>query len=173
MNIEKYSHLRKKYKKIKGVYNEQEQVIKFIEEISSEKIRPFPVVKIISYFDYKDKYHEKISEFYGDLTKETYKESTIKLEQFIENKTKNDLRIEKEDFIESLKTFNISKDLDFLHKLVIKEYTKDTYYSYLNNRLKNLDKNDYEIISYYTSRLMYALNYFALKYNYFYTKKIT
>ena len=176
MEIDKYSHLSKKYNKIKGVYNDQEQVIKFIEEISSEKIRPFPIVKIISYFDYKDKYHdrhEKISEFYGNLTKETYKEISKKMEQFIENKTKDDLRIEKEDFIESLKAFNISRDLDFLHKLVIKEYTKDTYYSYLNNRLKNLDKNDYEIISYYTSRLMYALNYFALKYNCFYTKNIT
>jgi hypothetical protein len=49
-------------------------LIKFIEEVSSEKTKSFERVKIVSYFDYKDKYydrHEQISKFYGNLTKET------------------------------------------------------------------------------------------------------
>ena len=75
MNVNKYSLLTKKYNKIKGIYNEQIDVIKFIHNCSFENIKPFPHTKILSFHDYKYKYferHKKISEFYGDFTEETY-----------------------------------------------------------------------------------------------------
>lgn len=59
MKVEKYSYLRDKYNIIRGIYNDPEEVVKFIEDISSDKIREFPSLKTISYLDYKDKYHDR------------------------------------------------------------------------------------------------------------------
>lgn len=173
MNVEKYSNLSKKYNKIKGIYVNTNQVIKFIEEVSSDKTKPFEIVKIVSYFDYKDKYydrHEQISKFYGNLTKETYNEYSKKMEKYINSKDEKDLRIGKEKLIKSFETFDLTQDLENLHKLIIYEYTRNTYYSNLNKWLSAFSAEAYEIISYYTARLMYALNSYALKSNLFYNK---
>ena len=91
MKVEKYSNLCKKYNKIKGVYNEPKQVVKFIENISEEKVEEFPILKIISYFDYKDKYHERhenISQFYGNLSKEIYNKYKKKWKVILVQKNK-------------------------------------------------------------------------------------
>ena len=95
MKINKYEGLKKKYNKLKGVYNSPKKVEEFIETISSSEIKEFPTLKIITYNDYKGKYHErhkKISEFYGDLTKESYIEYINKIENFIVSKDQDDLR---------------------------------------------------------------------------------
>ena len=176
MKVEKYSHLSKKYNKIKGVYNKAKEIVKFIEDVSSDKIKEFPNLKIVSYLDYKDKYHERhenISQFYGNLSKEIYDIYNKKMENYINSKEQKNFRIEKKKLVDSFKTFDISKDLENLHKLIIHEYTKNTYYKHLNNWLRNFDTEAYEIISYYTARLMYALNYFAIKSNCFYYDKKT
>ena len=47
MKIEKYINLTKKYNKIKGVYNTQSQIIKFIENVLSNETKEFPFTKII------------------------------------------------------------------------------------------------------------------------------
>ena len=47
-------------------------MIKFINDFSSEEIKPYPVKKLLTIDDYNDKYkerHIKISHFYGDLNK--------------------------------------------------------------------------------------------------------
>ena len=173
MNIEKYSNLSKKYNKIKGVYDDTNQVINFIEEVSSDKTKPFEIVKIVSYFDYKDKYydrHEQISKFYGNLTKETYNKYAKKMEEYINSKEEKDLRIGKKELIKSFETFDLTKDLENLHKFIIHEYTRNTYYSNLNKWLSTFSVEAYEIISYYTARLMYHLNSYALKSNLFYNE---
>ena len=59
MKIEKYTHLIKKYKKIKGVYTKPSEIIKFIEDVSSYDTKEFPFKKIVTYNDYKDKYYER------------------------------------------------------------------------------------------------------------------
>ena len=174
MNIQKYKDLKNKYNKLIGVYNTQKQVEEFIDAVSSTEIREFPTLKIVTYNDYKEKYHdrhEKISEFYGDLTKETYNEYINKMENYIDLKDPNDLRKDKKVILDGLKTFNISKDLETLDKLVIKEYTKNTFHGDLNNWLRILDYNAYEAISYFTSRLMYSLNNYAQKSNLFFKEK--
>ena len=174
MKIEKYMDLTKKYNKIKGVYNTQKQIIKFIENILSNETKEFPFTKIITYYDYKDKYyerHEKISEFYGNLTLETYNKAKKELNTFINEKKENELKIKKEILKDSFKTFDLSKDLEILDKLVIKEYTKNTFYGDLNNWLRALDNNIYEKIAYYTSRLMYSLNNYGFKSNNFYKEE--
>ena len=49
-NKEKYINIMKKNNKVKGVYNEPEDVIKFIDNVSSAEIKEYPIVKIISLF---------------------------------------------------------------------------------------------------------------------------
>ena len=174
MKIEKYINLTKKYNKIKGVYNTQKQIIKFIESVLSNETKEFPFTKIITYYDYKNKYyerHEKISEFYGNLTLETYNKAKKELNTFINEKKENELQIKKEILKDSFKTFDLSKDLEILDKLVIKEYTKNTFYGDLNNWLRILDNDIYEKIAYYTSRLMYSLNNYGFKSNNFYKEE--
>ena len=171
MEIEKYLNLIKKYDKIKGVYNDPNKVIKFIEEVSSDKIKEFNTIKVISYFDYKDKYyerHEIISQFYGNLSQETYNKYSKKMKEYINSKEEKELKNEKEKLIKSFETFDLKKDLEKLHELMIHEYTKNTYYSNLNRWLRTFDTETYEMVSYYTARLMYALNCYALKSNLFF-----
>ena len=166
--------LTKKYNKIKGVYNTQSQIIKFIENVLSNETKEFPFTKIITYYDYKDKYyerHEKISEFYGNLTLETYNKAKKELNTFINQNKENDLKTKKDILIESFKTFDLSKDLEILDKLIIHEYTKNTFYGDINNWLRTLDNNIYEKIAYYTSRLMYSLNNYGFKSNNFYKEE--
>jgi len=108
----KYTHLSKKYNKIKGVYTKPSEIIKFIEDVSSEETKEFPFTKILTYNDYKDKYyerHEKISQFYGNLTLESYIKASKELNDFINKNEKNDLKKEKNDLIESFKTFDLQK----------------------------------------------------------------
>jgi hypothetical protein len=166
INIQKYKDLKNKYNKLIGVYNTQNQVEEFIETVSSTETREFPTLKIVNYNDYKEKYHdrhEKISEFYGDLTKETYNENISKIENYIDLKDPNELRKNKKVILDSLKTFDISKDLDTLDKLIIKEYTKNTFHGDLNRWLMKGKMKDYEPVAYFTSRLMYSLNSYAKK----------
>ena len=174
MKIEKYIHLSKKYNKIKGVFNKPNNIIKFIEDVSSYDTKEFPFTKIVTYNDYKDKYyerHEKISEFYGNLTLESYIKASKELNNFINNKEENDLKIKKDVLIESFKTFDLSKDLETLDKLIINEYTKNTFYGDMNQWLRSLDTNVYEKIAYYTARLMSSLNNYGLKSNNFFKEE--
>ena len=173
MKIDKYSYLKKKYSKIIGIYNTRFDVESFIEKVSDEETKEFPMLKIINYYDYIDIYcdrHEKISEYYGDLSKETYNKSLKYIEKFIDLNSK-DLKKNKDQLIESFKTFDLSKDLEMLDKLVIKEYTKNTLYGDLNNWLRNLDYLAYEMVAYFTARLMYSLNNYALTNNRFFNEK--
>ena len=176
MNVNKYSLLTKKYNKIKGIYNEQIDVIKFIHNCSFENIKPFPHTKILSFHDYKYKYferHKKISEFYGDFTEETYGKMNKNFQNFLgKEKEENMKNKNKEEIINSFKTFDLDKDLKVLNNLLIKEYTKNTLYGDLNNWLKSLQTDVYEKISYYTARLMYSLNSYGFEQKKFFKKNL-
>ena len=176
MNVNKYSFLTKKYNKIKGIYNEQIDVIKFIHNCSFENIKPFPHTKILSFHDYKYKYferHKKISEFYGDFTEETYGKMNKNFQNFLgKEKEENMKNKNKEEIINSFKTFDLDKDLKVLNNLLIKEYTKNTLYGDLNNWLKSLQTDVYEKISYYTARLMYSLNSYGFEQKKFFKKNL-
>ena len=62
---------------------------------------------------------------------------------------------------EGFMTFEIKKDLKLLDNLIIKEYTKETFYGDLNKWLMNSKLNSYDVIAYFTARLMYSLNSFG------------
>ena len=64
-------------------------------------------------------------------------------------------------------------DLESMDQILINQYTKDTFYKDLNKWLMNSNNsniNYYETIAYFTSRLMYSLNSYALKNDKFFTK---
>ena len=48
----------------------------------------------------------------------------------------------------------MSKEIEKLNKLIIKEYTKNKFYGDLNKWLMNNKKKGYESVAYFTARLM-------------------
>ena len=155
----------------------QKDVIKFINDFSLEEIKPYSVTKLLTYNDYKDKYKERhfiISQFYGDLTVEQYKNNINKMKSLIKKEVEtNELKNKnKNSLLSGFLTFDLNKDLEILDKLIIKEYTKNAFYGDLNKWLMNHKMNDYEPIAYFTARLMYSLKKYAKKnHKYYYENK--
>ena len=71
--------------------------------------------------------------------------------------------------LEGFLKFDIKEDLDQLNKLIINEYTKETIFGDLNKWLNNSNFNSYEVVAYFTARLMYSLNEYAKKKKSFYS----
>ena len=179
-NLEKWAPLKNKYQIIDKVCNIQKDVYKFIIETSSEEIKAYPLTKLITYQDYIDKYKERhfeIAKFYGDLTVESYKKNLEKVKEIIEEEEKKKLLKIKDNnknkLIESFLTFDIKKDIEALNKLIIKEYTKNTFYGDLNKWLMNNKMDSYETVAYFTSRLMFSLNNYGVSNNKYYNENKT
>ena len=129
MNIQKWAPLKNNYDLVYDVVHSTKGVINFIQKFASEEIKPYHLTKIITYNDYLEKYkdrHFKISQFYGDLTPQTYQVNMEKMKSLIEkeyeegkfyNKDKNKL-------LEGFLTFDLKEDSTNLDKLIIKEYEK-------------------------------------------------
>ena len=175
MNVQKWSILKNQYEKVHGVYNRTNDVVNFINQFSSKDIKPFPTTKLVTYNDYIDKYkdrHFSISQFYGDLTPETYQKNIEKIKLIVkEEGAANELKQKNQNqLLEGFYTFDIKKDLEKLDQLIIKEYTKNTFYGDLNKWLMNSKMNLYEPVAYFTARLMYSLNKYANKKNLYCTE---
>ena len=86
MNLQKWSPLKNKYPKVYDVCHKRKGVFDFIIKYSSNEIKPFPMTKLLTYQDYVDKYkdrHFKISQFYGNLTLDKYKENIENIKKLI------------------------------------------------------------------------------------------
>ena len=190
MNINKYLPLKHKYPKIHDdIYNKPKDVLNFINKYSESNIKAYPMTKLITFQEYKDKYknrHFKVSNFYGNINLDIYTKYFKRMKYLVDEEDQNnELKKEKKELINGFKTFNLSnrntntinknedneQDFEFLNKLIIKEYTKNTIYRDLNKWLMNSNKNFYESIAYFTARLMYSLNSYAEK-NHKFLKKI-
>ena len=107
-----------------------------------------------------------------------------------EESKEHKLQKEKNKLLKSFTTFNTDKsniiiinqkdenknqeDYDYLDKLIIKEYTKDSLYKDLNKWLLNYNKKFYEFVAYFTGRLIYSLNLYAKNnLKYFNEKEVT
>jgi hypothetical protein len=162
--IENWYYLKNKYPIIEGVYKRRKEVnINFIEKYASKDIKAFPLIKLITYDEYLKKYkdrHIKISQFYGNLTPESYKENIKKMGILIDEEDKNNLlkNKNKNKVMDGFLTFDINKDAEVLNKLIIREYTNNSFYGDLNKWLMNSKFNSYDTIAYFTARLMYSLN---------------
>ena len=69
----------------------------------------------------------------------------------------------REDSIKSFKKFIIYENRQKIDKIIIEEYTKKYFYSFLNARLRKLNFD--EEIAYFTSRFIFTLNSYAKKKN--------
>ena len=171
MNLDKWSKLKQQYDIIYDVYSNQSEVKEFIRKFSEEKIKPYYVTKVITYDDYIAKYKERhfsIAQFYGDLTKEKFKMYLEQIKLVIKDaEKKNGLYNSANAVLEGFLTFDINKDLDELDKLIVKEYTKETFYGDLNKWLRDASFL-YIPVAYFTARLMFHLNLYAKKNNLFY-----
>ena len=177
-NLGTWSKLLNKYNNIlRGVYNIQTQVAEFIKKYSSKDIKPFPLTKLITLADYNNKYkdrHKKISEFYGNMSVEDYKKHLKEMKQLIKTEAeKKALKKQQDVLLGGFMTFEIKNDLALLNKLIIKEYTKETFYGDLNRWLMNSKMNSYDTIAYFTSRLMYSLNNYGKENKMYYDKDNT
>jgi len=162
-NLERWSQLKNKYPEIiDGVYRKRKEVENFIEKYSSKNIKPFPLTKLITYNEYLNKYkdrHFKISQYYGDLTIDSYKENIEKMIKLIDDDDKRKQLIkDKNKVVSGFLTFDINKDAEALNELIIREYTNNSFYGDLNKWLMNSKFNSYDTIAYFTARLMYSLN---------------
>ena len=180
--IKNYQYLKDKYPKIHNdIYITRKDVINnFINKYSNEDIKPFPLTKLITYDDYQNHYkdrHLKISEFYGNINKEICQKYFIELMKLIDKEFEDDkLSMRKDKLIHGFTYFNLNKiinnenneldntyDLELLDRLLISQYTKNTFFKDLNKWLMNSNINYYETIAYFTSRLIYSLNSYAIK----------
>lgn len=168
LDLNAWYPLKNKYNIIYGVFNTTRDIIGFIYKFASKDIKPFPITKLLTYKDYCETYKKRhfiISSFYGNLTKETYKENMKRIKKLIKKEgKKEELFQDSEDkVIEGFLKFDLKQDLDNLDKLIIKEYTKNTFYGDLNRWLMNSKMNNYTPVAYFTARLMYSLNTYAKK----------
>ena len=169
LNIKKYLPFKEKYNIIHDdIYNKQSKVVNFIKTHSSDKIKPFPIKKLITYEDYKNKYKERhfeISQFYGDLNKNNYERYKDELKSLIE-KHSNGKKVDEntiKNFFEAYSKFDLTKEVDEMNNLIIKEYTKHTFHRELNRYLNDPKKIYLGIMIYITSRFMYTLNDYATR----------
>ena len=168
MDKKKWGKLKKTYKLlVSDVVDSSEDVVKFIRIFSSEEIKPFQVTKLITFNDYLDKYkerHIKISQFYGDLTPQKYLENIQKSNNLIiENKDSKINDKEQKTSLKKFISFDITKDLYHLDKLLIRDYTNETFFGNFNKWILNSKFNSYEMVTYFTARFMYILNKYANK----------
>ena len=70
-------------------------------------------------------------------------------------------------------SFDTRKDDHVMDISIIKEYTKESYYNYLNKNLKNPKDNSSDVFAYFASRLMYSLNNYAKNNKMFFDKDKT
>lgn len=160
-DIQKWDQLKSKYDLAYDVVSSKEGVINFIKNYSSKEIEPYPITKVITYNDYLEKYkdkHIKISQFYGDLTPQTFNDNIEKMKSLIEQENKANKLIKNQNILlDGFLTFNLEKDLN----LIIREYTKNSIYADLNRWLRNPNFNSFEVVAYFAARLMYSLNNYA------------
>ena len=173
MNIKKWNKLKNKYDLVYNVATSQKEVIDFIKHFSSEEIKPYHLTKLITYNDYLDKYKDKyikISEFYGDLTPEKYKENIAK-KKLISKEENEEKKLFKNrtDLLIGFLNFDMQADLNLFNELVINKYMNETYYGDLNKYIIDSNLNSYEIFAYLTARFMYILNINANKKKTFYS----
>ena len=189
---ENYQNLKEKYPRIQNnIYNTRDDIINFINITSSEDIKPFPLTKLITYEEYVDEYkksHLKISKFYGDLSPKTYEKQIKDMKNLInKEKINNELKQSKNGLINGFLSFDVKEcsksknifsldsdsdedddDISFyINEKIIQEYSGKYIYKDLNKWLltpkKSYTNKDYETVAYFTARLIFELNSYALK----------
>ena len=163
----KYKYLSKEFNIINCVWSAPTPVVKFIQRSSSEKTLPFPYTKLVTYEKYKEGYnifHLMISAFYGENKKEIFETNYDKMTKLIDEEDKTGkLKNSKRWLKESFKRFDIDEEKKNMEE-IITEYTNSTsFYLDMNSWLMSLNIKYYCTVAYFSSRLIYCLNYYGQK----------
>ena len=150
-----YIPLMKDYNLLGGVFNASKDVIEFIKSYLTEDNKLFEFSKLISYKNYFYNYfklHKIISKYYTKNFQNSFNVAIELLKEIL-----NENSPEEKKLIKSLEVFQNNKDYE-----IIKEYTKDTIYPYINKWLLNLNNLAYEKAGYFIGGLMYKLNEYGI-----------
>ena len=161
-DIKKYDELNN-VDIINGVWRGQKPIINFIKRSSSSEIESFPLIKLVTYESYKKEYkllHRIISSFYGkkEDKNKIYEENKKKLDELINKEDQEKkLKEKKTTLDDAFQNFEKNDDIENI-KLIIKEYTKNTFYGDFNRWQLSLDAKYYISFAYFASRLIFCLN---------------
>ena len=149
---------------INGVWDNPMVVANFIKRSSSTNILPFPAVKLITYESYQKDYkllHRIISSFYGADKPEIFEENLKNVKELIKNEDREKKLKSRLSLInEAFEKFDIKNELNNI-ELIIKEYTKNTFYKDFNAWQMSLNEKYYFPNAYFVSRLIYCLNQYG------------
>ena len=156
LHKENYLSLKDKYDLLGGIFNVPSSVVEFIENNLSEENNVFQYSKLVSYDNYISKYfklHKTISEYYANYFKKTFDVAIELLKEILDKNSLCD-----KELIQSLEVYKNKEDYE-----VLREYTKDILYPYINKWLLNLDTLAYKKAGYFIGGLMYKLNEYGEK----------
>ena len=165
---DKTKYYLSKKKEDDNIYTTKEEVVRqFIKKIKSKKIKPYPINKLVTYEEYKNKFeyfygHSIISAFYGELNNDIYIEKLNKIKNIIDKDNK--IIKDKKKLFESFEKFDINdknEKLNEINERIIKEYTNSTFYGDLNRGLREINIFSFDEVAYFTSRLMLSLNQYG------------
>ena len=162
-NSQKYAYLLSKYNIIKGIYAETEEIVDYIRKHKSNKNIKYKVPILITYKEYNEKYiqfHKIISLQYGKLyQKSSYLTALNILEEYLKSSNKID-NFDLKLLIKNLEVFSQGpRD----YKKIINEYTNDSFYSYFNKWLNQIDPLAIRKIAFFISGLQLSLNIYGKK----------
>ena len=158
--------LKNIYPKINGnIYDSKENVLCFIQKYSGVEIEPFPLNKVITYKDYLDNAdsikdtHFRISEFYGDITKEEFQKNHQEyFIQKIDDKSNESKKNNQNSLWKKIFTFDICDDIKiFKDTFTIKMHDNPKKWLFLNK----IDFYPYQC--YMFGRIIYTLYYLTNK----------
>jgi len=161
MNKESYEKKfknNKEYDLLGGIFTTPTEVSNFIKNNLCENNVIFEDSKLVTYENYSLKYydlHKIISKYYNGNFQNSYNVAINILRDFIKNDSEDE-----EKLMKGLEVFQNNREYE-----VLKEYTKNTIYSYINKCLLNLESLEYEKVGYFIGGLMFKLNEYGIKKN--------
>ena len=153
-DIQKSDQLKRKYNLIDDVVSSKEGVINFIKNFSFKEIEPYHITKVITLNEYLENYkdiHKKISQFYGDLDPQMFKDNIKKMSLLINQEDKENKLCNKNKncLIDGFLCFDLNKDIEILDKLIIRESSKNnSFYDDLNWWPRNPNFKSFEVVAY-------------------------
>ena len=164
-DIKKYSYLLPKYKIIKGIYDERDNVIEYIKKNKSKDNIKYKQSQLITFYEYKDKYmdfHKIISMQYGKLyQKSSYLTALNILEEYLSSDS-NYSDFDMQYLLNNLEVFSQGpRD----YKKIINEYTNETFYLLFNKWLNSVDPLAIRKVAFFIAGLQLSLNIYGKKEN--------
>jgi hypothetical protein len=170
--VDKYKQLyiNKCEKVHEDIYKKRNLVInKFLKK--NQTIKHYFNTKLITeeyYTEIYNKKHFQIAQFYGNFNPDIYRINIEKIISIINREAEDQkIIVNKNKIIEGLLKFDLNQNSQNVDELIINEYTNRTFSRYLNKCLMNFDQEFDESVAYFTSRLIFSLNSYAIKNNMF------